>query len=513
MKNLFKIIIYASLLTIILLPIYLFNDPSLAQQPGIKRVIRPGEIKFLPEYGRITEVFDSGSDDLVIHIQDAHTNYDGQKNSAHILEELIKNYGLYLILVEGGSRDVSLNQYRENSSLEARKQTAEDLLKKGEIAGEEYLNIASDYPMKLQGIEDRALYDQNMTAYLGVDAGKNDALAYIRLLAGVVANLKAKSYNNELKGLDAKRIGFKEEKVSLNDYISYLDMLAKAKRIDLSACKNYKNIVGSIELEKIIDFTTVEKERAEVIDILSKRLAQDALNELLSKSVDFKSGKLTQMQYHIYLKDVMSKAKLDINRYPDLEKYIRYITMYEKIDSAGLFRELKLAVDKIEQALITNDDERRLAKIAKDLELLIEFINLKLSSDDFEYYRNNEADFNLPQWGGFLNSQAIKYKFKETVPEDAKAVEKIIPNLKDFYTVARRRDEVFLNNTKKYMKDENVNIAVLIAGGFHTPTLMQLFRQNNISYIVVSPKVLKPTDEELYHKILTEGWAPAGQNK
>ena len=518
MKKFFKSTIIGAplILVIILCGLSLVNKPVLARaaenpKKETKRVVRPSEIKFPSEYGRITEVFDSGGDELVIHIQDAHTNYEAQKNAASILEELINNYGLYLILVEGGSRDVSLNYYREGSSLEERKKTADQQLKEGVIAGEEYLNIASDYPMKLQGMEDRALYDQNMEAYLGVDKGKDAALLYTKLLSGVVVDLKFKLYNKNLKELDDKRRGFKDEKVSLADYANYLKGLAQAKKIDMSGYPNYKNLTASFELEKAIDFSAVEKERAETIEVLGKKIGEADLKEFLEKSVDFKSGKITPVQYHTYLKDMMVKAKMDIKQYPNLEKYIIYITNYEKINSAELFKELKSAEDKIEQVVATNDEQKRLIEIVKNLEFLIDFIELKLSPDDFDYYQKSEGNFNLPEWVRFLNSQAARFNLAQRVPEGTTAVEKIMPSVKNFYLIARKRDEVFLNNTQKYMKAEGVNIAALIAGGFHTPTLMRLFRLNNISYIVVSPKVLKPTDEKLYHKILTEGWAPAGQ--
>jgi len=504
MKNLFKVTITALFILAVV------SCTGYLRDSNAEDVIRAGEVKFSPTHGRVTEVFDGGQDKLVVHLQDAHTNYGAQKNAANILEELINNYGLYLILVEGGSRDVSLNHYR-NSPLEQRKKEADDALKEGIIAGEEYLNIASDYPMKLQGIEDRALYDRNMEAYLGVDAGKDEAFAYTKLLSSVVADLKVKLYSKDLKVLDAKRSGFKRGEVGLNDYVSYLSKAANAKKINLSKYKNYKRLSDSIELEKVIDFTAVDKERAGAIDALSKKVGQDELNELLSKSVDFKSGKVTQTQYHVYLKNLMAKAGVSIKQYPNLEKYVEYMVLYDNIDSASLFKELKLIEDDIAQALIANDDQKRLVRITKDLELLMEFMHLKLAPHDFEYYQENEAKFNIPAWVRFLKSQAAKYRIKANIPEDTSAIENIKPHLKDFYVTARERDDTFLNNTKKYMEENDVNIAVLIAGGFHTPTLMQLFKKENISYIVVSPKVLGPTDEKAYHKVLTEGWAPAGQ--
>ncbi|MEI8175981.1 MAG: hypothetical protein WCG78_03855 [Candidatus Omnitrophota bacterium] len=476
-----------------------------------KRVIRPGEIKFSSEFGRIIETYDGGGDKLIVHIQDAHTNYEAQKNAADILEELINKYGLYLILVEGGSRDVSLNHYRENAPLETRKQNADKALREGIIAGEEYLNIASDYPMKLQGIEDRGVYDQNMVAFLGVDKGKDEALAYIKTIAGFINVLKPRIYTKEAKELDDMRVGFKAATVGLADYTRYLDDTTRQRKIDLGAYPNFKKLMDTTRIEKEIDFTLVEKERAEVIDLLSKKMDQAAMGEMLTRSVDFKAGKLTPAQYHNYLKDVIADNKADLKKYPNLEKYIRYIAVYESLDSAALFKELKNIQEKVEQALVTDEEAKRFLRISKDVEFLEGFINLQLSPDDFEYYKQNEGNFNIPAWARFVNSQAAKYKLNRTVPDDTGAIDKVMPSVRDFYTVARKRDDIFMNNAKKYMDAEGVNFAVLIAGGFHTPPLTKLFQDNKISYLVVSPKVLKQTDEKLYHKILTEGWAPQSE--
>lgn len=474
-------------------------------------VVRAGEVQVPSDFGRITEKFDAGDDKLVVHMQDAHTNYEAQKNAAMILDDLINKYGLYLILVEGGSRDVSLNQYREQMSLEERRKTAEESLKNGVIAGEEYLNIVSDYPMKLQGIEDRALYDENMKAFLEVDKLKEAAVLFTNLLTSASTSLKPKIYNKALKEFDDKRLGFKDGKVPLAEYVKYISDLAKSKKINIASYPNYSKLITSTELEKGIDFTAVEKERADAIDILSKKLNQDDLSELLSKSVDFKSGKATQGQYHSYLKGIMAKSKVNIKDYPNLEKYEKYVALYETIDSAALFREIKALESALEQALATGEEQKRLIAISKNLELMKEFVNLELTPDDFEYFKQNEGEFNAAVWVRFLNDQLMKHKLTQRLPENPSSIEKIIPNLKNFYTIARKRDEVFLSNTRKYMDEEGVNLSVLIAGGFHTPNLLKLFRESKISYIVVAPKVMTPTDDKLYHKILTEGWAPAEQ--
>ena len=59
-----------------------------------------------------------------------------------------------------------------------------------------------------------------------------------------------------------------------------------------------------------------------------------------------------------------------------------------------------------------------------------------------------------------------------------------------------------MKKTHERMERDNVNLAVLIAGGFHTPTLTKLLKDDGYSYVVVSPKVTTETDEELYRATL-----------
>lgn len=487
--------------------------PLTVGKPGIKlsnKLFKPAQIKISSKYGRVTDSYDAGGNKLIVHIQDAHTNYSAQKNSARIIEYLINNYGLYLILVEGGSRDVSLHRYRERAPLETRKKIAEDALKEGIISGEEYLNVASDYPMKLQGIEDRSLYDQNMMAYLEVDKFKNEALHLARLMESVVSRLKYKIYNRKLLEFDRRKREFKSEKSSLSDYITYLSNLARKRKVDLSGYRNFKNLYGSIKLEKDIDFSAVEKERAEVIELLSRRFRdeKEKMDDLINKSMDFKKGKLTQVQYHNYLREIMRGAGIKLKKYKNLSNYFTYLNFYARVDSVGVLKELK-AIEKILQgSLVRNENQRRLITLSNNLDLLIEFIELKLSPDDFDYYVSHEGEFNLASWGRFLNAQAARFNLTQRIPERYEVIERIIPSVKKFYEIARKRDNIFLKNTIKYMDAEQVTLAVLIAGGFHTPTLTELFKKNGISYIVVSPKVTTPTDEEVYRKILIEGWSP-----
>ena len=103
---------------------------------------------------------------VLIHIQEAHANPEAQRHIIRILEDLIAHHGLRLILVEGGSGDVGLADLRAVAAPEQRRQVAEKYLDLGVISAEEYLDLVSDHPLTLWGVEEPALYDQNFEALL-----------------------------------------------------------------------------------------------------------------------------------------------------------------------------------------------------------------------------------------------------------------------------------------------------------------------------------------------------------
>ncbi|MEE8359953.1 MAG: hypothetical protein V3S04_03400, partial [Candidatus Omnitrophota bacterium] len=137
------------------------------------------EVSISDEFGFIREIYQSPAhaekgSKTVFYIQDAHGNYEAQKNLASILEYLIKTYGLQVILVEGGITDKDWSYIRSWAAPEERRRKADELLKEGVISGEAYVDISTDVPLKFQGIEDKELYEKNMTAYMAVDGFREE---------------------------------------------------------------------------------------------------------------------------------------------------------------------------------------------------------------------------------------------------------------------------------------------------------------------------------------------------
>ena len=79
-----------------------------------------------------------------------------------------------------------------------------------------------------------------------------------------------------------------------------------------------------------------------------------------------------------------------------------------------------------------------------------------------------------------------------------------IPSAQRFYKLAEQRNQALLQNTLKRMKSENVHVAALVTGGFHSEGISKLMDQEKLSYLVVMPKFDDKSPDRPYIAILTQ---------
>ncbi len=469
------------------------------------------EVSIPKKFGTIKDFYQSpiavkGGPIMIFHIQDVHANYQAQKNLADILRYLIETYGLELILVEGGITDKDFSYLRSWAPLEERKKKAEELLREGVISGETYVDIASDFPLKFQGIEDKALYEKNMELYLKVEEFRGSALIVIDELRDAIAKLKKYIYTRRLKEFDKKREDYRSEDIELVEYVGYLDKLLKEEGIDPDSYPNHRILIKTSVLEKAINFNVVERERDKLIKRLSDTLPKEEADKLVLKSLKFKEGKITAGDFYSWLRELALKNGIKTKRFKNIDRYTDYITTYEELDKDKVFKEIALIEDALSDRLCKNDEQKRLFNISNNLLVLESLLRLKLTPEDFEYYRENRKDFDIDGWKAFLKDQVNRFHVKAVIPDDLSVIKDNLGTMEDFYNVSFKRDEAFLKNSLKKMKKEKIRLAVLIAGGFHTRNLMRLFMVDNISYIVITPRVTEKTDDLLYDRILKESY-------
>ncbi len=92
-----------------------------------------GEIKDVWKTSRMTDK----DERVVIHIQDAHCNYDAQRRIADIIEYLRSNYGVNTINLEGGEGAYDFAEFTDIQDKIVREKVSDYFLRQGLVSGSE----------------------------------------------------------------------------------------------------------------------------------------------------------------------------------------------------------------------------------------------------------------------------------------------------------------------------------------------------------------------------------------
>lgn len=479
-------------------------------------VLDPTKIFISKEYGRIREVFKGNKDKLIIAIQDAHCNFEAQTNISRILDSLVKNNGLSFVFLEGSSGVIDPLLFTTFPDEEIRKEVATYFMKKGKINGAEFLAITSDTPPQLYGVETKEYYLANLNAFTKTLEGRKKVKPACLSVKNALQRLKGYIYSRSLKQLDFKSLSYKDDKIDFVEYCKFLKSFSN--KIGVRFTSNYPNLLllySAIDLEQTINFKKVEDERTQLIKRLERVLNDKELSELVSKSVSFKSGRISPADYHTHLRDISFNKGMDFKRYPNLSLYIEYLIVYDKIETISLLKEISSFEDYLKERLFENDAQRELDRLSRHIRILEDMFDISMSKDDVEYYRRHRNEFKSKRFIDFIRTQSKRYGLGLKIDQNFGLVDKYIPDLENFYRIADIRDKAIIENTLKKMEEQDLNFVALITGGYHTEGITQRLREQGISYVVISPKITK-VEETPYLKILSNDArlsASSNQNK
>ena len=456
------------------------------------------------KFGTVKETFfqpnlDPQSERLIIQIQDAHCNYEAQKNLAAILEFLIKERKLKLVMVEGGSGDVGLTFLRSYSDADTRKEVAEKYLKKGQISGEEYLDITSDYDLELYGIEDEDLYDADLNAYLMLESKRQQGLQDLAAIRQCVSSLRQKLYNPQLLEFEQNSERYDSKDMPLSDFCVYLKDKAGRQHIDLTG-SHLASYADSVAMEKKIDFKAAEQQRNTFIKDLATKLDEASVKQLVEKTKAFKEGKLQPAEYYQYLRQ-SSQGKIAMGiSYPQLASYIDYLMLGGNFDVADFIKEIATLERKIRESLFSSPDERMLSEVSEAAGVVSKFLTLDLTPEEYETMKASPDFYHTSAWSATLAQFAKRYGLPE--PAASSAIDDNFDRLQRFYSLGQEREKAFVKNLNNKMQLSGQKVAVLITGGFHTSGVSRLLRDSGYSYAIVTPTITQKSDSSVYFSVL-----------
>ncbi len=487
----------------------LLAAPAVADtKASIEEVLQdPSQINVPFEHVTLKEIHQGSSDKLIIHIQDAHTNFSGQKSLAGALDFFMSTYGIPLVLVEGGAQDATLDELRGTAPLETWQRIARQFLYDGLISGEEYLNLTTEHPMKIVGIEDQALYDDSLTAYARLKDRRSHILLYLEKIRVSMERIKRKLYPEELLSYEKAKDKSEKEGDEFKATFDRLVTLAAKAGIDFSgeAYPEVLQLKAIQEKEKTINFDQANLEQSTLFSEFSSKGLSKKMQGFVEASKRMKNMQVSQYMLLNNIFNLADANGISIKSYKALLRYHDYLKDFSELKIDSLLDELEALEDRVYAALLGTDDAKKLRAVDRFVGLVYKAYEIKMSSKDFDLLMANEPDFPTEAWQAFLNEKLAELGYYENVIPYRTLIDEARPSLGNFYELVDQRDIAFIRNTKSVMESENQKVAFLISGGYHTEHLTNLLREEGFSYIVLTPLVTFETDYAKYEDILLAG--------
>ena len=127
-----------------------------------------------------------------------------------------------------------------------------------------------------------------------------------------------------------------------------------------------------------------------------------------------------------------------------MKSYIDYLSLSDEIDAENLFKEMRELEREAYENLTRKEEERRLVKKSRELYLTGKLVNFALTQDEW---------------------QEVKQARDPRPPKNRN--DGYLKTFHRFYEEAEVRDKAIAENLLKAMNKHNAKTAVLVTGGFH----------------------------------------------
>ncbi|MBI3313654.1 MAG: HPr family phosphocarrier protein, partial [Candidatus Omnitrophica bacterium] len=503
-----------------------------ASEPGILlSSLSPSflQIEIPNELASLDEVYEAPAHPdsrLILHIQNAHGQYDAQIQIKKLLEHLHQKYGFSLIFAEGAMEKLNPAYLELFAEKERNLSLADRLAQQGELTGVEYFMMERPEGVEALGIEKTELYRQNYEAFKAVYSQKDEIEAG---LSGIEQNLETLSswhFSNDMRRVLSEWAKFEK---GHRDFLPFVKQLARdaQKIIDL----DLESLFAQVEwpqitrllviqsMESDLDRDKAEEERLRLIQFLrEKRVSKEvvgAIEKLNEKRVtmvrrDDRSRRLEDLPRYLLerLVEEAGPKGFYFHDYPAFSLWAGYLILQNELDSKALYEEIERVFEKVLDQLAVSEREKNLLELYRDTGLLRKLMLLELSRKEWEraVYRKDWIKPEVMQ-GRLekIRNEMEGEKGRMGERENGRSpLTDLFATAFSFYDFARQREDVFFQIIEREMALRKSEKAVLVTGGFHTSGLMDLFRERQINYGVLTPRIRTLSDTSNYVSAMLE---------
>jgi hypothetical protein len=419
-----------------------------------------------PQHGTVRGIsFPPGyslSGRIVLHIQDVHMNADGQRNIGSTIEKLAGRVDL--VGLEGAWGDLPLHRFRETPHSEAVRQAADFLLKENLISGPVHGVLIGRGPFcPMVGIDDPVHYEANVEAYRQSVPFQSEEKQKIDQRIAELALAKRTVFSPALFDLDQCVEGFRAQRISLGGYLQTLLNFRGEGALSPSVWL----YAQAVAMEHKMDFAQVERERAALMEQLSRKITPDQEDALLAQTLAYREGKIRAADFYSSLAGLCDQAGVLLSVFPSMKAYIRYVLTAEKIHPETLYQSLQALEKEVFARLAKTPDEKRLIDHSRSIYLIKKLMEYGLTPEEWDEYKSTSPSGVFP--GNSLN----------------------VGPFETFYREAEIRNHTMAASLLRAMDKRSARVAVLVTGGFHADGIKELLNTSGVAVVSFVPRIEK----------------------
>ncbi len=468
---------------------------------------------------------------VIVHVEEAHGQPEGQENIERILAHLRKAYGLNTVYLEGAWKPLDPANLHFFDDAKLNRQLLEEMNRRGLIGGVE-LDLADSYGVRsteygakeslarrspsagrVYGVEDLKLYKENLEQFRAVYAAKPQTDAALKEIRQKITDEASVAFNLGLKKF-FRDWAFHSEVAA--EPFAGLEQLPKVAEehlaLDLTNAReqyDWPQLVRFFKL-KALEKTAYEvrgteygEEKQKLISwILAHRLDPESyhLSDILQDEASGAARRTPSAlprgrDIRSLMEDFYSKAAplgFRFEDYPNLTRRIGIAILSNELQAPDLFKEVEKLNDQILAKLATSDVEKALIERYKEYRSLKKLFSLELSREEYQELLEQRTTHNAQ---------------REKLASPTLTVARCALS---FYETAEKREQALFRNMFAQMKSLKQANAVLVTGGFHSEGLAELFKKNGISYVRVAPRITNLESNANYLSVMTGITPPPG---
>ncbi len=239
----------------------------------------------IPEaLGRVEEVYQGKTDELVVYIQDAHANYSAQQSIASLIDMFVRNHDFSVVGQEAAEGRIDTALLRAFPAAKTRREVMDRYLHRGDVGGAEYLAVAGDRAFDFVGVDKRKLYLKNLSEFFALLDAQKNGFTLVKAVRTAMKNLEDTVYSKRHREFRELLMKHQNQQVDFKVFLDELKKYAEASDEDLSQYSQLSKLFASDHPSlQDIDVLRLPYEIDELTFSLRARLAETPLEkELIS---------------------------------------------------------------------------------------------------------------------------------------------------------------------------------------------------------------------------------------